>query len=741
MKEKWRARLIASGVSLLAPVLLMLVIFLVMVLTGDYVFAKDRYKIDKDIKLKARAASVQILHLIPGLKASFADPLSETTRIDTKQQILDILEEQEVTKEAIEDLLNKRNLTEEKLNKLITSMIDEAIKAERTRDEQDKYESSLTSIERYGYESPSKTAIPLGALAPRWARFPERVLVVQKTERDEITAWEKEYEEDVLAVSETADVSPSKAKAIITTLRSKGYSIFKEEIAEEATVELLWFRSGWDEKYPTTLNWKVCIEGTETNIITGYDPRGILHVRPIPDGKRVYVSAGYFDLKDEFRPKSSETKRLEYELEGLERKIKLMQEQQAERDEANEKRIKELNEQLAKTEEELRKEKKEEYKRDISKATWLDVKMGVVKLEEFWMIGGGTGTYLGNMKVDNEMYGFQSSWGGYRHFTGSEEKGVILTNAHVATHAIDYNVYVSEDKEVMWIIYPGYQYVRYTQDSDLFGSPSQVLCIDYKPVLSRSMDCAIIVTTKVPHYKKHAALLGNSDNVDQGDRVIMVGNPGLLQKFATEGIISNKNYDSMKDATWFYLPPIPRTVLDLLRNANLWIDAPIGIGGTSGSAIWALDGKEQGKVIALHALGLGSPISFTKPVSKIDVDSIDFSIIGDEEGKIVCDPKDCDCEDYIGKKQIRLTAEKLREELFKDYSFEKAMKGNRQSPDVFYKENETFKPLMSAHGKFIWITGMSAGIPINKVKTYLQERGLDPDNFKWEGIDKKYWWQ
>jgi len=681
-------------------------------------------KNESDIKLQARASSVQILHVIPGLKVSFTSPLSEAVKVDTKKQVLDILEEKKVTREAIDELIKELTLAEEEITELISSMVEDAIDDERAL-QADKYEYSLTLVERYGYESPSKTAVPLGALAPTWAKFPERVLVVKKIEREEISAWEKQYDEDVLAVSETADVSPSKAKSIITTLRTKGYSIFKEEVAEEATVELLWFRSGWEEPHPTTLNWRVCIEGTETNIITGYDPRGILYVRPIPDGKRIYVSAGYLDLKPEFRPKDKEVRKLEYELEGMENKIELLNE----RIEAKEKAAKELEEdlreELKEAKEELRKEKGEEYKRDISKTTWGDVLLGIVQVEQFWMISGGTGTYLGDMKVqDEELWGFQTSWGGYQHIVQGEEKGVILTNAHVAESAVKFEVYVSEDKEVMWIIYPGYQYVRYTLDSDIMGTPSQVLCYDGVPILSKSMDCAIIVTTKVPQYKEHAAPLGNSDNVQQGDRVVMVGNPALLQKFATEGNVSNKEYDMTKSMLWF-MSDIPKVVLGYLRNVSLWIDAPIGIGGTSGSAIWALTGEEQGKVIALHAMGLGQPVSFTKPVdNKIDVNSIDFEI-----------------SEYGNERQIRLTAQTLQDELFKGYSFEEAMLNNKQTSSEFYEENETFKPAMRRHGRHIDITGMSAGIPINKVKTYLQERGLDPDIFGWEGVNEKHWWK
>ena len=216
----------------------------------------------------------------------------------------------------------------------------------------------------------------------------------------------------------------------------------------------------------------------------------------------------------------------------------------------------------------------------------------------------------------------------------------------------------------------------------------------------------------------------------------------LFQKYATEGIISNKNYDALKNATWFYYPPIPKAILDSIRNASIWIDVSIGAGGTSGSSVWALEGKEQGKVISLHSMGIRQPLSFTKPKSGVDVDSLNFNSVLPEQNQLIKkDQYNFFATSDIGKKQVRLTAEKLGKEIFKDYSFEDSRK-NRQHSDDFYKENETFMPIMKKHGKWVDMAGMNAGIPINKVKTYFQERGVDPDNFSWGGrVSKKYWWK
>ena len=37
------------------------------------------------------------------------------------------------------------------------------------------------------------------------------------------------------------------------------------------------------------------------------------------------------------------------------------------------------------------------------------------------------------------------------------------------------------------------------------------------------------------------------------------------------------------------------------------------------------------------------------------------------------------------------------------------------------------------------MAGMNGCIPINYVKRFLQERGLDPAHFQWEGLKANYW--
>ena len=64
--------------------------------------------------------------------------------------------------------------------------------------------------------------------------------------------------------------------------------------------------------------------------------------------------------------------------------------------------------------------------------------------------------------------------------------------------------------------------------------------------------------------------------------------------------------------------------------------------------------------------------------------------------------------------------------------------GTAWYPRPLIKES-TFKLAMEDCGLWVEVTGMSAAIPINKVKAYLQERGINPDDFGWESVEKEYW--
>ena len=623
---------------------------------------------DKDIKLAARRASVQPVFYIPAMKVSFTTPLDE---------------EKGFSKDDIEEMVRER--------------IEEAIEKDREEQAKEKYSSYLTKIDEWGYEPASQTHVPLGALAPKWAKFPERVLVVCKVEKKEITAWEKEYEKDILAISETANVSPSQAKGIINRLQAEGYSVSKEEVAQSETVELLHFSNGWSDEYPTTLGWSVEVLGSEANLIVGYDSKGILEIQPVPEDARLHITAGYFDLKDEYKPKSDKVKELEDEVELLKEDVK--------------------DKQIIIDEQ----EKEEKKKRDISKATLGDLMYGTVKIDNFWFMSAASGVFLGNMKVTDKFFGFQSNWGSYKHIVVNEKKGVVLTNAHVADMAINFEIYVSEDLEEMWAFFPGIPYIRYTKDTDLLGSPAQVLWVENEPVSSTDFDSAIMVTTAVPGYEKHKAILGNSDKVKEGDAVTMVGNPGYMQKFLTEGVVANKSYsflDSFLGNTFLKFD-ISLRLHRWLLNSNFWFDTPIGIGGTSGSGVWALEGSEKGKVIALHNMGLKEPLSIASAVS-------------DEKG-IDSYPQIPASPDTSLKSVLR----EYKSEFFKDYPFKEAQ--FKFDVDSFVKQEPLFKEAMQASGMWVDIAGMNAGIPINKVKQYLQERGLDPANFGWDKLPDNYW--
>ena len=635
-----------------------------------------------DVRQMARRASVQTVFQIPIIKVTFTKPLPE---------------EKKLTEEDVKKLLQEKlDVLEEKMKKVVDEKIE--------KQNEDIWESSVSPLEVWGYDPISNDQIPLKALVPKGAKIPTRILVVGKVKKQEgIDAWNKEYSKDVLTISETANVSPSKAKEIVSSLRAKGYSINKEVIEESEKIELLWFSDGWDDKYPTTLNWRVALESDErdTNIIIGYDPRGILKIKPIKEDQRVHVVASYFEVKDEFKEKPDEIKRLEEKIKQLEE---------------DKKDLENVLENL------LQKQTKEKTKRDISTATWLDVKYGTVKLERFWAVTAASGIFLGNMRTNEKFKGWNWSreWGYYRHANFPKTQAVILTNAHVAALALNYQVYVSEDKEIMWVLYPGIPFIRYTRTSDYYGSPATILSIDQVPVISSDYDCAIMLTSPVPEYEKYKAVLGNSDNVREGQKVLMVGNPAIMQKFSTEGIISNTHYSFLDrlDLDYFLHRIFEnqsgdvniKRMFNWMKNSNFWIDCPIGIGGTSGSGVWALDGPEKGKVIALHNMGLMTGFSSFA----VETKGRKFDAYNMDQNKRIKD-----CRQY--------------KKVFDDFSYRKAIY------KILYKDFLKKFPSFKESEPMVAISGMNGAVPISKIKRFLQERGLDPNHFGWEGAIGSYW--
>jgi len=349
----------------------------------------------------ARRASVQTVFRVPVLKVWFTNPLPEDEPLD-REVVEKMLAEKE--KETIKTL---ENLLEKEKGKLMEEFTGE------------KHETSLTTLEKWGYEPPARTFIPLGAIAPKGVKFPKRVLITTKIEETDLTKkyWEKEYEEDVLAIAETLETSPSKAKQLLSSLSIKGYTVSKEEVmkAEEIT---LFYYSTWDTTWPTKLDWKVYVHGKEENMIIGYHADiGVLETKPIPEGSKVYVKSSYYDLKDKFKQKDPEIARLEAEIE----------------------RLKESRETLAEAFQKMVREKakleeKDVPKRDIANVTWLDVRTGYVSVEWYRFTTAASGVFLGNMKVRDEFYAYNAwrHWWNYEHDVKMEHMGVILTNAHVA---------------------------------------------------------------------------------------------------------------------------------------------------------------------------------------------------------------------------------------------------------------------------------------------------------------------
>ena len=632
----------------------------------------------QDVRSMARRASVQTVFHRGVIHISFTKDLEASEEL-TAEKVKEMLEEEQET---------------------ITKQIEKAIEKYKVESSEDRYETSLTDLEKWGYESKSKTFIPLGAFAPKWAKFPENIIIACKTEKEEISPWEKEYEDDVLAISETANVSPTKAREILLNIKNKGYSITKEEVKEAEEVELLYF-SDWDTSYPRTLDWKVTLMGEDNNLIISYDPRGILEVKPIPDDKKVYVKAGYFDFKDKFKEEATEIINLREKLETIEENLK----------KANEV-IYQLREDAI--------EKPEITKRDITQATMWDLRAGKVKLEEFYFISAASGVFLGNMPIRDKIstWGPLRGWGFYQSYTSQQNVAVILSNAHVVAQAMTFAMMVDEDKENLWVIFPGAPFIRHTKHSDYYGTPAWVMGMDETPVMSWDCDAGILLSTAIPAYEQHKVVLGNSDNVKPGDEVVTVGNPIGMQKFTSQGVIANTEY-SMLDTfnAGHYLKHITSTPsYSWMLNSNFWIDTTIGAGGVSGSGVWATEGSEAGKVIAIRNMGMITRFNRVTDVMEVEVEGLDYDSLPDSVMGITQDHFK-----YLFK-STRPTG------------------AYTQDFDSFLADNSGLKESYEEqYGGSVAVAGMNGCIPINYVKRFLQERGLDPAHFQWAGLKDSYW--
>jgi len=627
---------------------------------------------ETEIMDAARRASVQTVFKTKILKISFTTPLKEQERFDRKK---------------VDELLDNQQ-------KLFERKVEEAIDKARDEWSEDKYEESLTTLEKWNYKSKSKTFIPLGALAPKNVKFPERVIVATKIEKTDLTQsyWEKEYEKDVLAIAETLETSPTKARALLGNLKAQGYSVNKEEIKKSEDIELLYFAT-WDTSYPTVLDWKVYAMGEENNLIIGYHSAiGVLETRPIPEDKSVYVKASYYDLKDKFKEKPAEVKKLEEEKKSLETQVENLREA--------------VDKALKKDQEEIEKE----FKRDIRKASIRDIFFGIVKIEPFEMVSEASGIFLGNMQIREEMGGFSYSLRGYANME-PKTAGVILTNAHCVDSMMMGKQVVSDDNEIMWIFNPSTAAIRYTIDSDRDGSPAMILEIHDQPIVSNDVDAAILVTSAIPGYEKNKAILGNSDNVREGDPVVTVGNPIGAQKMTSKGVVASTDWSFLDQLDIDYVfKHLNSRLFRNIESATFWLDTPIGYSGCSGSGVWALNGSEVGKVIAIRNKGYGVQIqhAFLGSIANAD----EFIIPPSWDGFII---------NSVEKLISLLPNSKVSYDM---------------SVNDFIEQNPTFSQTNTI---FLNVTNMNGAVPINKMKAFLQERGLDPEHFGWQGVSESYW--
>ncbi|MFH1260304.1 MAG: hypothetical protein ABII39_00040, partial [Candidatus Micrarchaeota archaeon] len=177
-----------------------------------------------DIRQAARQASVMPILYHPVIRVSFTTPLEEKTKAEYKEDVV---------------------------KTLIKEAIDSALKTGLEKASENKYETRLTAIERYGVTVKSQTEIPIGLIAPKYAQYPTKILAVTKTKKEDVKAWDDESKKDVLAISEVAGTSMSQAATILQRLQAAGYNITKETTDPTAEVKLFYFSSGWDDSYPT----------------------------------------------------------------------------------------------------------------------------------------------------------------------------------------------------------------------------------------------------------------------------------------------------------------------------------------------------------------------------------------------------------------------------------------------------------------------------------------------------------
>jgi len=196
----------------------------------------------------------------------------------------------------------------------------------------------------------------------------------------------------------------------------------------------------------------------------------------------------------------------------------------------------------------------------------------------------------------------------------------------------------------------------------------------------------------------------------------------FAQKFLTEGVVSNTSYSMLKSPLsdpWLY-EGISRGAFNWLQNSSLWIEASIGIGGVSGSGIYALGGSEKGKVIALRNMGMATSVAINTNIST-NKEGLDIKGLG-----IVAD------DDTL----ITVMAKENGEKLFSNFSYKDA-KFDMTMED-FEKKEPSIKVTKLCGGR-VSVSGMNGAIPINSVKMFLETRGIDPNYFGWELAPESYW--
>ena len=227
------------------------------------------------------------------------------------------------------------------------------------------------------------------------------------------------------------------------------------------------------------------------------------------------------------------------------------------------------------------------------------------------------------------------------------------------------------------------------------------------------------MTSVIPGFEKYAAQLGNSANVEEGLEVVAVGSPSLMMKQLTEGIVSNTHYSILQSplADGWLANGMSRREFEWMQASSFWVDTTQGCGGSSGSPVFALEGSEVGKVIALRNMGMVSRQAFAKPTATQSTPIAYFA-------------------DKLGTGPLRILIPKYKDLIFKDFDYKTAV--YTDNSEMLTGPETSIGTIMNC-GCTMDIAGLNGAVPIDEIKEFLAERGIDLRKLGAKRLSSKYW--